>query len=500
MRGITITNAVMTIYFSSTNSSNNTFSGLYSPFTVTLQSDKVTATGGSVAGGTFFSFKNNGTDDSPNTLNVVVADGVTTIPADMFSENSSLSRTSSNINVLKISGKSLTEIKSGAFQYNQELTSVDLSGAPNLKKIDSNAFSNCSMTSINFGTNCDIDTIGTSAFESCGKLASITIGKVKTLGECAFNNCEKLANINRTSDGKNDLRSSTLTSIGRYTFGGCTSLANLYLPSTLMRINAEAFVNSGGDAAGLVTKDAAYIETSAGHCFNTFCRGFDVNVSKDMNTTVNTNNTATVWAVTGINKSARQAILQQVTESAPSSENYLNGYIIYNSVNDSTSTASGYKTTADKLNLHLMFNDSHNVIENANSTTNDNMMKGVIDAKTFSDADEASRCYVIWGKDQKLHHIKQNTTLAAGKAYIDPGTSGSGAKFDGFSFFFSSEPFTPTAINVVKANADSHSAAHDNDDSYYDLQGSKVEFPSTGIYIHHGRKVVITHQPQSLNL
>ena len=145
-------------------------------------------------------------------------------------------------------------------------------------------------------------------------------------------------------------------------------------------------------------------------------------------------------------------------------------------------------------------NDSHNVIKNANSTTNDDMMKGVIDAKTFSDADEASRCYVIWGKDQKLHHIKQNTTLAAGKAYIDPGTGGKGAKFDGFSFFFSSEPFTPTAINAVKANADSHSAAHDNDDSYYDLQGRKVEFPSTGIYIHHGRKVVITHKPQSLNL
>lgn len=114
-----------------------------------------------------------------------------------------------------------------------------------------------------------------------------------------------------------------------------------------------------------------------------------------MNTTVNTNNTATVWAVTGINKSARQAILQQVKESAPSSESYLNGYIIYNSVNDSTSTASSYNTSTDKLNLHLMFNDSHNVIENANSTTNDNMMKGVIDAKTFSDADEASRCYVI---------------------------------------------------------------------------------------------------------
>ena len=501
MRGITITNAVKTIYYSSTNSSNNTFSGLTSPFTVTLQSDKVAATAGSVAGGTFFSFKNNGTTAKPNTLNVVVADDVTTIPADMFSESSSLTRTKSNINVLNISGSSLTEIKSGAFRDNQELTSVDLSGAPNLKKIDSNAFSHCSMTSINFGTNCDIDAIGTSAFESCSSLASITIGRVKTLGECAFNNCTSLANINQTSDGKNDLRGSTLTSIGQYTFGGCTALANLYLPSTLMRINAKAFVNSGGDAAGLVTNNAAYIETSAGHCFNTFCRGFDVNVSKDMNTTVNTSNTATVWAVTGINTSARQAILQQVTESAPSSESYLNGYIIYNSVNDSTSATSGYKITADKLNLHLMFdNDSHNVIKNANSTKNGNMMRGVIDAKTFTDADEASRCYVIWGKDQKLHHIKQNTTLAAGKAYIDPGTSGNGAKLDGFSFFFSSEPFTPTAINAVNANADSHSAAHYNDDSYYDLQGRKVDFPSTGIYIHHGRKVVITHKPQSLNL
>ena len=499
MRGITITNAVKTIYYSHTNSTTNTFSGLTSPFTVTLQSDKVTATGGTVAGGTFFSFKNKGTTDSPDTLNVVVADGVTTIPADMFSENNSLSRTSSNINVLNISGNSLEEIKSGAFQNNQELTSVDLSGAPNLKKIDDNAFSNCSMTSINFGTDCDIETIGTSAFESCKSLATITIGKVKALGESAFNNCAKLANINQTSDGKNDLRGSTLTSIGRYTFGGCTSLANLYLPSTLMRINAEAFVNSEGTAAKAASDDAAYIETSAGHCFNTFCRGFDVNVDKDMNTTVNTSNTATVWAVTGINKSARQAILQQVTKSAPSSESYLNGYIIYNSVNDSTRTTNGYKTTADKLNLHLMFN-GNNVIENANNTKNGNMMRGVIDAKTFSDAAEASRCYVIWGKDQKLHHIKQNTTLAAGKAYIDPGTGGNGAKFDGFSFFFSSEPFTPTAINAVKANADSHSAAHDNDDSYYDLQGRKVEFPSTGIYIHHGRKVVITHQPQSLNL
>jgi hypothetical protein len=454
-------------------------------------------------GGTFFTFEKDGTTENPNTLTIQVANGVTSIPDELFSESSSGNLRQSYIDKIVLSGTDVKSIGKESFNHIRTLLSVDMGDAKNIETIGESAFADCAnLTTVTFGESSNITTVGASAFSGCSALTSVDFGGAKnlqTLGECAFNNCSSLANINQT-DGKNDLRGSTLTSIGRYTFGGCSALTNLYLPSTLMCINAEAFVNSESKAAGLVTKDASYIETSAGHCFNTFCRGFDVNVDKDMNTTVNTSNTATVWAVTGINTSARQAILQQVTESAPSSESYLNGYIIYNSVNDSTSTTSGYKTSTDKLNLHLMFNDSHNVIENASNTKNNNMMRGVIDAKTFSDADEASRCYVIWGKDQKLHHIKQNTTLAAGKAYIDPGTSGGGAKFDGFSFFFSSEPFTPTAINAVNANADSHSAAHDNDDSYYDLQGRKVEFPSTGIYIHHGRKVVITHKPQSLNL
>jgi hypothetical protein len=506
LNAFTITNAVKTIYCCSNGNTNNaSFSSLTTPFTVTLASDKVKAETENRVGGTFFTFEKDGTTENPNTLTIQVANGVTSIPDELFSESTSGILRQSYIDKIVLSGKDVKSIGKKSFNHIRTLLSVDMSDAPNIESIGESAFADCAkLTTVTFGESSNITTVGASAFSGCSALTSVDFGgakKLQTLGESAFNNCTSLAKINQTSDGKNDLRGSTLTSIGQYTFGGCTALANLYLPSTLMRINAEAFVNSGGEAAGLVTNDAAYIETSAGHCFNTFCRGFDVNVSKDMNTTVNTSNTATVWAVTGINTSARQAILQQVTESAPSSESYLNGYIIYNSVNDSTSATSGYKITADKLNLHLMFdNDSHNVIKNANSTKNGNMMRGVIDAKTFTDADEASRCYVIWGKDQKLHHIKQNTTLAAGKAYIDPGTSGNGAKLDGFSFFFSSEPFTPTAINAVNANADSHSAAHYNDDSYYDLQGRKVDFPSTGIYIHHGRKVVITHKPQSLNL
>ena len=505
LNAFTITNAVKTIYCCSLGNRNDaSFSSLTTPFTVTLASDKVIANSTGRTGGTFFTFDQDGTAENPNTLTIKVANGVTSIPDELFSENSSGNLRQSYIDKIVLSGTDVKNIGKESFYHIRTLLSVDMSGAQNIANIGESAFADCAkLTNVKFGESSNITTVGASAFSGCSDLTSVDFGgakKLQTLGECAFNNCTSLANINQTSDGKNDLRGSTLTSIGQYTFGGCSALENLYLPSTLMRINAAAFVNSVGKAAGLVTNDAAYIETSAGHCFNTFCRGFDVNVSKDMNTTVNTSNTATVWAVTGIDKTNRKAVLQQVNTSAPSSESHLNGYIIYNSVNDSTSTTSGYKTSTDKLNLHLMFNDSYNVIKNTSSITNGNMMRGVIDAKTFSDADEASRCYVIWSKDQKLHHIKQNTTLAAGKAYIDPGTSGNSAKLDGFSFFFSSEPFTPTSINAVNANADSHSAAHDNDDSYYDLQGRKVEFPSTGIYIHHGRKVVITHQPQAFNL
>ena len=451
MRGITITNAVNTIYYSSTNSSNNTFSGLTSPFTVTLQSDKVTAKAGSVAGGTFFSFNNNDTT-KPNTLNVVVADGVTTIPANMFSENASPTRTKSNINVLNISGSSLTEIKSGAFQNNQELTSVDLSDAPNLKKIDSNAFSNCSMTSINFGTNCDIETIGTSAFESCKNLASITIGNVKTIGERAFNNCSSLANINQT-DGKNDLRGSTLTSIGQYTFGGCSALTNLYLPSTLMRISSDAFSDA------LAAKNSAvYVQAIANNKFTTYSRGFGLTPTSN----------ASVWTISRIDKANKKVILSQAS-TMPSGDDYPNGYVFYN---------SGSQQSYD---FPVIFNGT----TVSKATSYGTSMKGTLDGKTFTD-DESKYCYFVWSTDMKLHPVLANTTLPAGKAYFEGEKTESAKAYQGFAFVLDYNGTT----DIKGVKEEQHNEL--GNDYYYDLGGRKVENPSEGIYIHHGKKVIVT--------
>ena len=513
MTGITITNAVKTIYYSSTNSSNNTFSGLlYAPFTVTLQSDKVAATAGSVAGGTFFSFKNNGTTAKPNTLNVVVADDVTTIPADMFSESSSLTRTKSNINVLNISGSSLTEIKSGAFRDNQELTSVDLSGAPNLKKIDSNAFSHCSMTSINFGTNCDIDNIGTSAFESCSSLASITIGRVKTLGECAFNNCSSLAKINQTSDGKNDLRSSTLTSIGLHTFGGYSALENLYLPSTLMRINAAAFTNSSASVAKAASDDMVFIKADIPFGITTFSRGFGVKY----NSTDNADKLAidgtnyNVWIPTSIDTKAGTLVLQQYNgtqvlsdeveasvQEAGTEHRYSKQPVGFLLIQDGWQQKTPTDLTEDaatagtgSVNMRVLI--SSGTVQK--SWTNDDfsgktLMRGVIDPVNIKDVTDK---YGISKRDLALHAMTTKGTFPAGRAYIyAPNNSGSGsAKYSGFTLFYSDEPLTntTTGINkgVTEVNKDRMA-----DDSYYDLSGRKVNSPTEGIYIHHGRKVVI---------
>lgn len=511
MRGITITNAVKTIYYSSDNSSNNTFSGLTSPFTVTLKSDKVTATKSSVAGGTFFSFKNSDTT-KPNTLNVIVDDGVTTIPANMFSENNSESRTSSNINVLNISGNSLTEIKSGAFQDNQELTSVDLSGAPNLKTIDEKAFYHCSMTSINFGTNCNIDTIGKSAFESCDRLDSITIGKVKTLGDYAFNNCSSLAKINQASDGKNDLRSSTLTRIGRYTFGGCTTLANLYLPSTLMRIDAEAFTNGSASVAKAASDDMVFIKADIPFGITTFSRGFGVKYnSTDNADKLAINDTIyNVWIPTSIDTKTGTLVLQKYegtqvlsdeveasVQEAGTEHSYSKQPVGFLLIQEDWQQKTPTKLTGDaakagtgSVNMRVLIS-SGNVQK---SWSNDDfsgktLMRGVIDPVNIKDVTDK---YGISKRDLALHAMTTKGTFPAGRAYIYArANSGSGsAKYSGFTLFYSDEPLTntTTGINkgVTEVNKDRMA-----DDSYYDLSGRKVNSPTEGVYIHHGRKVVI---------
>ena len=103
--------------------------------------------------------------------------------------------------------------------------------------------------------------IGSSAFENCRNLASITIpNSVTSIGGWAFKGCTSLASINIpnsvTSIGVNafwncsNLTSieipNSVTEIGQSAFSGCTSLASINIPEGVTEIGQNAFYRCTG--------------------------------------------------------------------------------------------------------------------------------------------------------------------------------------------------------------------------------------------------------------
>jgi hypothetical protein len=112
---------------------------------------------------------------------------------------------------------------------------VGLAGSyiiPNsVTNIKSEAFWNCSLTNITFGTN--VVTIGMSAFNNCYKLLNLTIpNSVTSIGESSFYGCESLTNI---------IIGNSVANIGDYAFSWCTGLLSLTIPNSVTNIGEEAF-------------------------------------------------------------------------------------------------------------------------------------------------------------------------------------------------------------------------------------------------------------------
>ncbi len=136
-------------------------------------------------------------------------------------------------------GLPVTEIGEQAFSYhlNSEersayITSVTIPDS--VTKIDKYAFRECiGLTSVYFGENSQLTTIGNEAFYSCRSLTSITIpDSVTSIGSGAFYGCSNLTSIN-IPDG--------VTSIGSGAFYGCSSLTSITFPDNVTSIDSAAF-------------------------------------------------------------------------------------------------------------------------------------------------------------------------------------------------------------------------------------------------------------------
>ena len=136
----------------------------------------------------------------------------------------------------------------------------------------------------NDGVEYIVASLGTSCFEDCSGLTSITIpSSVTSLGESCFNGCSGLTSItipsSVTSLGNycfsdcSGLKSitipSSVTSLGRYCFCDCSGLTSIIIPSSVTSLGESCFEGCSGLTSITIPSSVTSLDN---HCFDG-CRG-----------------------------------------------------------------------------------------------------------------------------------------------------------------------------------------------------------------------------------
>ncbi len=129
-----------------------------------------------------------------------------------------------------ITSETLANIGEGAFQNCKKLASVSI---PVTSTIGKNAFNSCvELLSITLPTT--LGSIGNGAFQNCKKFTSIVIpASVGSVGEYAFSGCVLLTDV--------DIKASSIVTVPKGLFSGCTSLTNVKLHEFINTIGEETF-------------------------------------------------------------------------------------------------------------------------------------------------------------------------------------------------------------------------------------------------------------------
>ncbi|MBQ3288566.1 MAG: leucine-rich repeat protein [Kiritimatiellae bacterium] len=134
-----------------------------------------------------------------------------------------------------LGGKPVTSIGSSAFEYCDGLASVTIPNS--VTSIGESAFKGCyGLASVTIPDS--VTNIGEYAFYGCDGLASVTIpDSVTSIEESAFEGCSGLASVTIPN---------SVTSIGYGAFAGCYGLTSVMIPDSVVSIGNRAFSGCSG--------------------------------------------------------------------------------------------------------------------------------------------------------------------------------------------------------------------------------------------------------------
>ena len=128
----------------------------------------------------------------------------------------------------------LTCIGDLAFGHCSDLTTLKFGKNPLLETIGGSAFCHTSLYDVQLPNS--VKTVGDYAFDSCLGLKKIVMPQVQLIGRYAFSNCTALEDV---------LLPEGLQKIDRYAFNACSSLKSVHIPTTLQKIEDYAYSKSG---------------------------------------------------------------------------------------------------------------------------------------------------------------------------------------------------------------------------------------------------------------
>lgn len=296
----------------------------------------------------------------------------------------------------------------------------------------------------------------------------------------------------------------TITEIPDYTFRGFTSLTTVNIPASVTKIGTEAFRNcealttvnvEGANPAVLgsnvfdkyIMEDnfyfyyiplenvRIYVPYGCGDIYKSAWSSYaDKIVERPLTVTIGETGNATfcagqaidfsnteglkAYAATGYDSETGDVVLTRVMQAKAGMGLFLSG-------------------DAGTYELTTLESTTHNSL---------NMLKGTLETTTVNatDGDYTNYKYTIVDDVAAFYPLADNSTINAGKAYLQIPTSWLPAASEARTIGLRFDDSATTGI-------DENIGITDKDNAVYDLKGRKVKNPTKGLYIVNGKKVLV---------